>query len=51
MSIVRISVAIAIFLSLVGCGVRYNWVPATDESGPPNVEYQGTGISDPDSEL
>jgi hypothetical protein len=41
--------AIAILL-LAGCGVRYNWVPAAD-SGSPNVEYEGTGIPDPDSEL
>lgn len=51
MSIVRISVAIAIFMFLAGCGVRYNWVPAADESRPPNVEYQGTRVPDPESEL
>ena len=49
---VRLFAAIVIFVSLVGCGVRYNWVPQeTVESGPPNVDYQGTGIPDPDSEL
>jgi hypothetical protein len=46
-----ICVVIMIFLSLAGCGVRYNWVPQSDEPGPPNVEYQGTGISNPDSNL
>ena len=47
-----ICVAIAIFMSLAGCGVRYNWVPKESiESPPPSVEYEGTGVSDPDSEL
>lgn len=46
-----ICVVIMIFLSLAGCGVRYNWVPQSDEPGPPNVDYEGTGISDPNSKL
>ena len=32
-------VVIMIFLSLAGCGVRYNWVPQSDDPGPPNVDY------------
>ncbi len=47
-----ICVAIAIFMSLAGCGVSYNWVPkGSVESRPPSVEYEGTGVSDPNSEL
>lgn len=52
MSKLGICVAVMIFISLVGCGVRYNWVPqGSVEPGPPNIDYEGTGISDPDSEL
>lgn len=47
-----ICVAIVLFMALAGCGVRYNWVPRESvDSRPPNVEYEGSGISDPDSEL
>ncbi len=47
-----ICLVIVIFMSLTGCGVSYNWVPqGSVEYGPPNVEYEGTGIPDPTSEL
>ena len=44
---------IVIFMFLAGCGgTRYNWVPqGSVESGPPNVEYEGTKIPDPNSQL
>jgi len=41
----KLCVSIMIIIFLAGCGgTRYNWVPQAD------VEYEGTGISDPDSE-
>ena len=39
---------IVIFVSFAGCGTRYNWVPVADGPGTPNVEYEGTGIPDPE---
>jgi hypothetical protein len=52
MSKLCICLVIVISISLAGCGVRYNWVPqGTVESGPPDVEYEGTGVPDRDSEL
>jgi hypothetical protein len=47
----KLCVSIMIIVFLAGCGVRYNWVPQSDEPGPPNVDYEGTGISDPNSKL
>ena len=52
MSKLFICLLIVISISLAGCGVRYNWVPqGTAQYGPPEAEYQGTGIKDPKSEL
>jgi hypothetical protein len=52
MSRLFICLLIVISISLAGCGgVRYNWVPqGTVEYGPPEAEYEGTGIPDPKSE-
>jgi hypothetical protein len=52
MSKLCICLAIVIFMSLTACGgTRYNWVPQADDLRPPNIEYEGTGIPDPNSEL
>jgi len=52
MSKLFICLSIAVFMSLAACGgTRYNWVPQADDSRPPNTEYEGTGIPDPNSEL
>jgi len=52
MSKLCICLAIAVVMSLAGCGVRYNWVPQGEvEHGAPNVEYQGVGVPDPNSDL